>query len=384
MSDQAELSPDLPIGRVPNEEVVDGAESGRSLTAGNTSMWGKVLGYLAPPRGSRFTSLDGYRALAALGVVVYHVAGKPLTSEDSVMGRFLFNLGNFGVAIFFLLSGFLLYRPFVMNWFNDKPSPDPIIYIRHRLLRIFPAYWAALTLFLVFVFKAQAKQGADFYVTLYSLTQTYRNSYGLAGISVAWTLSIEVSFYLALPFIAALIRLIGRGARTTKMKMEAQLIGVVILFVVSVGYRVLVAAPYQLDTKPDFSNDDSAKIRSTLDLIADPHPRAKGELVWRIGLMLSVVALAVLAIPLSFVNARSGRSANLLVALLVYFVYNNAMNVVQSWTSRGRIDFAVAWWLVHVVVIALAIAMLAWRNRVPQSLRSRMRAARAARAVQPA
>lgn len=143
-------------------------------------------------------------------------------------------------------------------------------------------------------------------------------------------------------------------------------------------YKVMEFEHYgvRIENKsPDFSNDDSAKIRSTMDLIADPSPRAKGELVWRIGLALSVVALAVLAIPLSFVNARSGRSANLIVALLVYFVYNNAMNVVQSWTSRGRIAFGFSWWLVHALVVVLAIGMLVWRNRVPQRWRSRRRAA---------
>lgn len=124
---------------------------------------------------------------------------------------------------------------------------------------------------------------------------------------------------------------------------------------------------------PDFSGDDSARIKSTMDLVAEGTARAYGELVWRIGLMLSVIALAVLAIPLSFVNARAGRSANLLVALLVYFVYNNAMNVVQSWTSRGRLSLAVAWWLVHALVLALAAAMLVWRNRVPRSWRARLR-----------
>ena len=147
-------------------------------------------------------------------------------------------------------------------------------------------------------------------------------------------------------------------------------------------YRIMEFERYgvRLESRsPDFSNDDSAKIRPTADLIADPLPRAKGELVWRIGLMLSVITLAVLAIPLSFVNARAGRSANLIVALLVYFVYNNLMNVVQSWTSRGRVGFGVSWWLVHAVVIVFAFAMLAWRNRVPQSLRSRIRAARSAR-----
>ncbi len=128
---------------------------------------------------------------------------------------------------------------------------------------------------------------------------------------------------------------------------------------------------------PDFSGDDSTRIKSTMDLLTEWTPRAKGELVWRIGLALSVLALAVLAIPLSFVNARAGRSANLIVALLVYFIYNNAMNVVQSSTARGRMSFAIAWWLVHLLVLALAVAMLAWRNRVPQSWRSRLRHARA-------
>ncbi len=145
-------------------------------------------------------------------------------------------------------------------------------------------------------------------------------------------------------------------------------------------YKIMEFESYgvRIEAKsPDFSGDDSARVKSTIDLIAEGTPRAKGELVWRIGLMLSVLALAVLAIPLSFVNARAGRSANLIVALLVYFVYNNAMNVVQSSTSRGRLSFAVAWWLVHVLVLVLAFAMLAWRNRVPQSWRARLQRLRA-------
>ena len=152
-------------------------------------------------------------------------------------------------------------------------------------------------------------------------------------------------------------------------------------------YRVLEFGRYGVRIEnhaPDFSNDDSARIRSSLDLALDASPRARGELVWRIGLALSVVALAVLAIPLSFVNARAGRSANLLIALLVYFVYNNLMNIVQNATSRGRLPFALSWWIVHAVVFALALAMLAWRNRVPVSLRGRLRARRAARAARPA
>ena len=148
-------------------------------------------------------------------------------------------------------------------------------------------------------------------------------------------------------------------------------------------YKVMEFERYGVrveNRSPDFSNDDSAKIRTTMDLVADGSPRAQGELVWRIGLALSVLALAVLAIPLSFVNARAGRSANLIVALLVYFVYNNAMNVVQSWTSRGRLAFGISWWVVHALVIVFGFAFLAWRNRVPLSLRARLKARRPAAA----
>ncbi len=148
-------------------------------------------------------------------------------------------------------------------------------------------------------------------------------------------------------------------------------------------YRVMEFERYgvRIDTRaPDFSGDDSAKIKSSMELVADGTPRSMGELVWRIGVPLSVLALAALAIPLSFVNARAGRSANLLVAILVYFIYNNAMNVVQSSTSRGRISVVVSVWLVHVVVLALAAAMIAWRNGVPRTLRARLRLARPAAA----
>jgi lipopolysaccharide export system permease protein len=151
-------------------------------------------------------------------------------------------------------------------------------------------------------------------------------------------------------------------------------------------YRVMEFDKYSVrieNKSPDFSNDDSAKIRSTFDLIMDQTPRANGELVWRIGLALSTLALAILAIPLSFVNARAGRSANLLIALLVYFIYNNMMNVVQSWTSRGRAPFVLTWWIVHALVLGLAAAMLAWRNRVPVSWKARWRARRAPSASAP-
>lgn len=210
----------------------------------------RLLAFLEPHRGGRFASLDGFRAIAAIGVLVYHVAGySGLTEGTGVENRFLNNLGNFGVATFFLLSGFLLYRGFLMPWFRDELPPDPIVYLRHRVLRIFPAYLVVVSVFILLDLPQNKNPTGDFYFTLFSLTQVYRNSYGFAGLSVAWTLCIEMSFYLALPFIAAGIRLIGRNARTHKMKLEAQLVGLGTLYVMALIYRVVVAGPYQFDNK---------------------------------------------------------------------------------------------------------------------------------------
>jgi lipopolysaccharide export system permease protein len=138
-------------------------------------------------------------------------------------------------------------------------------------------------------------------------------------------------------------------------------------------YKVMAFDRYgvRIDSQPpDFTTDDSMKIRSTAELIALHTPRALGELVWRIGLPLSVFCLALLAVPLSFVNPRAGRSANLMIALLVYFTYSNALTLVQNYTTQGRLTFGVAWWLVHAIVLIIAIVMIDWRNRLHRPWRS--------------
>ncbi len=190
----------------------------------------------------RFAALDGFRSLAALGVVVYHVAGySQLTSDGSFGAGMLGNLGNFGVAVFFLLSGFLLYRPFVDAHLRDQPGPRWAAFYWNRMLRIFPGYWLALTCFLLLVGTAQASPKLDYYITLYTLTQSYRPYFGASGLTVAWTLCIEVSFYLALPVIAVVIRSLSAGrAPSPRMRVQAQLLGLLALVGICWTYRVLV------------------------------------------------------------------------------------------------------------------------------------------------
>ncbi|MBI4191246.1 MAG: LPS export ABC transporter permease LptF [Betaproteobacteria bacterium] len=101
----------------------------------------------------------------------------------------------------------------------------------------------------------------------------------------------------------------------------------------------------------------SAKSLSTLDLLRNPNPIYLGELAWRIGLPLSALVLALLAIPLSFVNPRAGRSLNLVMAILVYMIYNNFLSIAQAWVAQQRISLPVGLWSVHAVMLVLLLLL---------------------------
>lgn len=110
-----------------------------------------------------------------------------------------------------------------------------------------------------------------------------------------------------------------------------------------------------------------AKALATLDLVADPSPHNLAELHWRIALPLSVVLMALLAVPLSFVNPRSGRSWNLVLAVLAYTLYNNLLSIFQAWTAQGKLPAAVGLWPVHLTVL-VAVIFLLTRQILPRRL----------------
>jgi lipopolysaccharide export system permease protein len=106
------------------------------------------------------------------------------------------------------------------------------------------------------------------------------------------------------------------------------------------------------------------KTLPTLALLANPTNQNLGEVLWRVGIPMSALVLVLLAIPMSFVNPRAGRSANLLFALLTYIVYSNLLSVSQARVAQGRLDFGVGVWLVHAGMVALLIFMFAQRMQV--------------------
>jgi len=97
----------------------------------------------------------------------------------------------------------------------------------------------------------------------------------------------------------------------------------------------------------------SAKSLPTLDLLLDPNPLNLGELAWRIGLPLSALILALLAIPLSFVNPHAGRSLNLITAILIYMTYNNVISIAQAWIVQQRVGLTAGMLGVHAVMVVL-------------------------------
>jgi peptidoglycan/LPS O-acetylase OafA/YrhL len=176
--------------------------------------------------GGRFPCFDGLRAVAAVIVVMYHLLG--LHGPNWVrgqLGAFVSCLGHQGVGIFFVISGFLLYRPFVDAAIRGTSGPPLGPFWLRRFVRIFPAYWIALTAW-VYFFGVFTIHGFVNFLTYYGLLENYRNGYALFGLGVAWTLVIEVSFYLALPLINLVARSIA-GPRPTAERTFRVQIGVV-------------------------------------------------------------------------------------------------------------------------------------------------------------
>ncbi|WP_202926781.1 acyltransferase family protein [Gordonia desulfuricans] len=157
-----------------------------------------------------FPQLEGMRAVAAIGVLTTHVAFQTGAVGIPVLGPVLGRL-DLAVAVFFALSGFLLWRNWVAAAHRQARRPAVRRYLRHRVVRIWPAYVVVVVAVLTLLPEAR---GADLTVWLanLTLTQVYVPLSLTAGLTQMWSLSVEISFYLLLPFLGiGLFRL--RGTR---------------------------------------------------------------------------------------------------------------------------------------------------------------------------
>ena len=112
------------------------------------------------------------------------------------------------------------------------------------------------------------------------------------------------------------------------------------------------------------SSDNTAPTRAktTLTLLREPSAINRGELAWRIGMLLAAINFVVLALTVSSGNPRVGRSGNLLFALCAFVLYYNLINLGQSWVSLGRYGVGSFMLTLHGGALALALSWLAKRH----------------------
>ncbi|MBC7804077.1 MAG: LPS export ABC transporter permease LptF [Candidatus Parcubacteria bacterium] len=131
-------------------------------------------------------------------------------------------------------------------------------------------------------------------------------------------------------------------------------------------FRLMEFERYATRIQVKEGNEPAAtqKSTTTLGLIESPTRSNQAELLWRVGIPLSALILALLAIPMSFVNPRAGRSVNLLFALLTYMVYSNLLSISQARVAQGKLAFGTGWWLVHAVMLVVLVLLFAQRMQL--------------------
>jgi peptidoglycan/LPS O-acetylase OafA/YrhL len=193
--------------------------------------------------GSRLAGVDGVRALAALSILVWHVWAHATNANryGLSVGPFTKIFANLqaGVAVFFVVSGFLLFRPFARAILDDDKLPSIRKYFRNRALRILPAYWAILLL-VTLLFQRGLLDRPLQLLANFAFLQTYVPSYIPSwshgfGIAPAWSLCVEVVFYLALPLLVV----VAMRSRDRIGRRSAVALPIVLLAVLGIGSTAL-------------------------------------------------------------------------------------------------------------------------------------------------
>jgi peptidoglycan/LPS O-acetylase OafA/YrhL len=208
------------------------------------------------------------RAVAALSILVVHTweeasaAGRP--DFGGLIGSHINDL-SYGVTVFFSLSGFLLYRPFAAALLRDGERPRITNYLRNRALRILPAYWVVLLVCSLLIGGILYRKGTELadgrltdpglLVRAALLVQNYDPHTFLTGIGPAWSLAVEVVFYLILPLLVLAAFRLGRG-RGPRLRVVAALVPAATLFVIGLLGKALSAFVVPADNFWDGWNAD--------------------------------------------------------------------------------------------------------------------------------
>jgi peptidoglycan/LPS O-acetylase OafA/YrhL len=161
-------------------------------------------------QAARRPELDGLRGLAALAVLVFHCWLYTMAVPDA--GRKVGGLGiaysnlRLGLVLFFVLSGFLLFGPWVRAALEERAAPRVVGYFKRRALRVLPAYYLALVGAIILLWPHGGSTGVRLpepgeLWTFFALVPNYFDGPLMTLNPPVWTLIVEISFYAVLPLL---------------------------------------------------------------------------------------------------------------------------------------------------------------------------------------
>lgn len=167
------------------------------------------------PKGT-IAALDGVRAVACIMVIFYHSTTYWLALEKIPFTPVLHLFGSQGITLFFVLSGFLLFLPYVQSLLFEKRWPSARVFYMRRILRIVPGYYFSLFVIILLIQPSYSSPHNWPGLALF-LTFLMPKKLAFSMNAVYWTLAVEFQYYLLLPLIAlgilALTRLAPRPWR---------------------------------------------------------------------------------------------------------------------------------------------------------------------------
>lgn len=282
----------------------------------------------------RVASLTGVRAVAALLVVGTHAAyttGKYTHGYWGLVGSRM----EIGVPIFFVLSGFLLFRPWLKSAVTDGPPPSLSRYAWHRVRRIMPAYViTVLIAYVLYHFRdAGPNPGHSWYGLFRNLTLTqiycngYLGKYLHQGLTQMWSLAVEASFYVLLPLLAYLLLVLVCRGRWRPGLLLGTLAG---LTLISPLWLIFVHADHWF---PD------------------------GARLWLPTYLAWFLAGMILAV-LQAMGVRAYAEVAIPLAIVCYFIVSTPIAGAPT-TSPAAVTEAVVKTCFYAVIAALAVAPLA-------------------------
>ncbi|APE14457.1 acyltransferase [Mycobacterium sp. WY10] len=322
-------------------------------------------GQSQPVRG-RLASLTGLRAVAALLVVGTHAAFATGKLSHGYVGLVWARL-EIGVSIFFALSGYLLFRPWVVAAADGAAVPSTRAYARRRLRRVMPAYVVTvLVAYGVYTFYSTGPNPGQSWSGLIrhlTLTQIYTDNYLLTylhrGLSQTWSLAVEAAFYVALPLLAYVLLVVVCGDRWQPARLLAGLAG---LAAISPLWL------FVLTTTDWLPNSAGMWLPAQLAAFAGGMAVAVLQMMgvrWRAGLVVPV-AVALFSSTVSVAEPLSKAVLYAVIAMLVVAAPTLAAGGLSDrlLSSRpmvwlGEISYEI--FLVHVLVMAVVLgAVLGW------------------------